>query len=375
MPGRERPKIPCSRPSLGEEELAEILKVFRTRWLGMGAVVEEFEGALKGYLGARNVVAVNTGTSALHISLNSMGIGEGDEVILPSLTFVASVQAVLACGSRPVFCDVYPETLTISVEDVYKRLTRRTRAIMPVHYGGNSCHMDELLSLGRRKGITVIEDAAHAFGSSYKGRKIGSFGDMTCFSFDPIKTVTCGEGGAVATPHDDMATIIRKKRILGIDKEAWRRRGKPAWFYEVGTQGYRYHMSNINAAIGLAQLKKVNEFIRRKRQICKAYDSAFGKIDGITLIKRDYKECGPFFYVIRVKKERDSLITYLRKYRIEPQVHYIPNHIQPLFKSMRVRLPYTEMLFKEILTLPLYYEMTDNDVEKVINAVRRFFKG
>jgi len=373
MPGQKRPELPTSRPCFGKEELAGVERVFKSRWLGMGAFVEEFENALKEYLGAKNVVAVNTGTSALHIALDSIGIGQGDEVILPSLTFIASVQAVLACGARPIFCDVYPETLTISIEDVQRKFTRRTKAVMPVHFGGSPCAMDDLLSLGRKKGIMVVEDAAHAIGSSYKGMKIGSFGDITCFSFDPIKTVTCGEGGVVATPYEEVARIIRKKRVLGIDREAWRRRGKPAWFYEVGTQGYRYHMSNINAAIGLAQLKKVNEFIRRKRQICKAYDSAFGKIDGITLIKRDYKECGPFFYVIRVKKGRDSLITYLKKHGIAAQVHYIPNHIQPLFKTMSKRLPFTEMLFKEILTLPMFFEMTDSDVERVIKSVRQFF--
>jgi len=375
MPGQKKADLPTSRPSLGKEELAGVERVFKSRWLGMGAFVEKFENALKEYLGSKNVVAVNTGTSALHIALDSIGIEQGDDVILPSLTFIASVQAVLACGARPIFCDVYPETLTISIEDVQRRLTRRTKAVMPVHFGGIPCAMHELLRLGRKKGIMVVEDAAHAIGSSYKGMKIGSFGDITCFSFDPIKTVTCGEGGAVATPYDDVAKAIRKKRILGIDREAWRRRGRRAWFYEVDTQGYRYHMSNISAAIGLVQLKKVNEFIRRKRQICKAYDSAFKKIDGIALIKRDYRECAPFFYVIRVKKGRDSLITYLKQQGILAQVHYIPNHIQPLFKGARKRLPCTEMLFKEILTLPMFYEMTDSDVERVIKSVRQFFGG
>lgn len=373
MPGREKPDIPCSRPSLGEEELAEIRKVFASRWLGMGTVVEEFERALREYLGAKNVIAVNTGTSALHIALDSIGMKAGDEVILPSLTYIASVQAVLLSRARPVFCDADPDTLTISIDDVRRKLTRRTKAVMPVHFGGNPCRMDELLSLAKKKRVMMIEDAAHAFGSSYQGKKIGGFGDITCFSFDPIKNITCGEGGAVSASDDDISGVIRKKRVLGIERKS-HKNGESAWPYVVNTLGYRYHMSNINAAIGLVQLKKINKFIKRKRQICMAYDRTFGRLDEVELVKRNYKECAPFFYVLKVKENRDSLLKYLRGRGIEAKIHYVPNHIHPLFKRAG-RLPITEKLWDTLLTLPLYYEMTDDEVDRVIQSVRTFFEG
>ncbi len=182
--------IPIARPSIGAEELSEVKKAFETGWLGMGATVFEFEKQLKQYLGAEHVIAVNTGTSALHIALEGFGIKQGNEVIVPSLTFAASVQAVISCGAKPVFCDVYEDTLNIDIEDMAKRITPRVKAIMPVHYGGLACKIDELLKIAHDKGIVVIEDAAHAFGSTYQGRKIGTFGDATCFSFDPIKNIT-----------------------------------------------------------------------------------------------------------------------------------------------------------------------------------------
>jgi perosamine synthetase len=189
--------IPVQRPYLGQEELTAVAKVFDGRWLGMGAVTQEFEERLREFLGAKYVLAVNTGTAALHLALTALDIGPGDEVIVPSLTFVSSVQATLAVGARPVFCEVNEDTLTIDVHDVGRRVTVRTRAVMPMHYGGLVCDMDALLPFAREKKIWVVEDAAHAFGSSYEGRKVGTLGDVTCFSFDPVKNISCGEGGAI----------------------------------------------------------------------------------------------------------------------------------------------------------------------------------
>jgi len=188
--------LPVSRPSIGHEELKEVEKVFSTGWLGLGSTVFEFEEQLRDYLEAKHVIAVNTGSTAMHIALDAFGIKEGDEVIVPSLTFCASVQVITDLGARPVFCEINPDNLNMDISDVRKRITRRTKAIMPVHYCGQPCDMDALMEISRKQNIIIIEDAAHAFGSSYKGKKIGSFGDATCFSFDPIKNLTCGEGGA-----------------------------------------------------------------------------------------------------------------------------------------------------------------------------------
>jgi dTDP-4-amino-4,6-dideoxygalactose transaminase len=367
--------LPVSRPAIGIEELEEIRKVFETGWLGLGSTVFEFEKAVKEYLGAKNVIAVNAGTTALHIALDAFGITEGDEVIVPSLTFCASVQVITALKAIPVFCEIDPDTLNMDIEDVKRKITPKTKAIMPVHYCGNACDMDSLLDIGKQNNILIIEDAAHAFGSSYKGKKIGSFGDVTCFSFDPIKNITCGEGGAVVLKDDTIAEEIRRKRILGIDKDTWHRyKNERSWFYEVTTQGYRYHMSNINAAIGLAQLKKFNTFIDRKKNIVKRYNEKLANINGISILKWDLAETAPFTYIMRVlNDQRNEMMDYLESKGVGSGVHYIANHIQPYFSRYAQPMPVTEKIWTEIITLPLFYEMTDKDIDLVVQSVIAFF--
>lgn len=364
-----------SRPSLGEHELERVKEVFDSGWLGHGVSVLEFEKQVQELLGARHVVAVNTGTSALHIALDALKIGVGDEVIVPSLTFCGSVQAITALNAIPVFCEVQPETLNIDVEDARQRITDKTRAIMPVHFCGNACELDSLLALGRENGLYIVEDAAHAFGSSYKGRMIGSFGDITCFSFDPIKNITCGEGGAVVTSDDHVADLVRRKRMLGMDRNGWRRNSSERNnIYEVNTQGYRYHMSNINAAIGLAQLPKLNLFRERKRHIVRQYNECFERISELKILRWNLKESCPFAYVLLVQDGlRDILRAFLSEHDVGTGVHYIPNHLQPHFAPYSRPLPITEQLYQQLLTLPLYYEMTEEDVAQVIQAVSMFF--
>jgi len=366
--------LPVQRPSVGIEELEEVRKVFATGWLGLGSTVFEFEKKVKEFIGAKNVIAVNTGTTALHIALDAFGIGEGDEVIVPSLTFCATIQVITALRAVPVFCEVDPTTLNVDVDDVKKRITSNTKAIIPVHYCGNACNMDSLLKIGRDRHILIVEDAAHAFGSSYKGKKIGSFGDVTCFSFDPIKNITCGEGGAVVLADDEIAEEIRRKRILGIDKDTWHRyKNERSWFYEVTTQGYRYHMSNINAAIGLVQLGKFARFIEKKRRIVHQYNEAFKNLPGIELIRWDLAETAPFCYILRVLNDRrDEAMDFLKEKGVGSGVHYVANHIQPYFAKYAKPLPVTERIWQEILTLPLYYDMSDDDVELVIRSMTDF---
>jgi perosamine synthetase len=365
-------KIPVQRPCLGDDEVEAVREVFAGRWLGMGPVTAAFEQRLREYLGAKHVVAVNTGTSALHLALEGLGLGRGDEVLLPSLTFVASPQAVLAAGARPVFCEVRPETLTLDVQDAARRVGPRTKAIMPVHYAGLACEMDEVLTLARGRGLRVVEDAAHAFGSLYKGRRVGTLGDVTCFSFDPIKNITCGEGGAVVTDDDEVARRVVPKRILGMDSHSWSRRDDRRWSYEVVCPGFRYHLSDVNAAIGLRQLARLEEFKARKQEIVRRYDAAFSDLGGVKTL-RHTKEAFPFLYVLRVTDgRRDQLRTHLEARNVATGIHYIPNHLQPLFHEEAGPLPVTEQLFNEIVTLPLYFEMTDPDVDAVIAGVRSF---
>jgi len=369
--------IPVARPSIGKEELSAINNVFETGWLGLGSVVFEFENKIKEYLPVANVIAVNTGTTALHIALDAFEIKSGDEIITPSMTFAASIQAITQTGAVPVFCEIRENDLNIDIDDLRKKITSKTKAIMPVHYCGKACEMETLLEIGKKYNIKILEDAAHAFGSSYQGKKIGSFGDAACFSFDPIKNITTGEGGAVVLADNEMAEKIRRKRILGIDKDTWHRyKNERSWFYEVVEQGYRYHMSNINAAIGLEQLKKLNLFIERKREIVKQYDAAFVSMKGIKILENDYKETAQFCYIIRILDgKRDKLMEYLKNEGVGSGVHYIPNHLQPFFKAYATKLPITEMLGEEIITLPLYFNMTDKDIALVIKSVKEFFSA
>ena len=367
--------IPVSKPSIGKEELAAVKKIFDSGWLGMGSSVKQFEDEISAFLGGSSVIAVNTGTTAIHLALDALGITAGDEVIVPSLTFVATIQAITATGAVPVFCEIEPDTLNIDVKDAAKRITPRTKAIIPVHYRGMPCDMAGLISITKNKNIKIVEDAAHAFGSHYKGKPIGSFGDVTCFSFDPIKVVTCGEGGAIAIRDSSLASLIQKKRILGIDKDTWSRyKHERSWFYDVLVPGYRYHMSNINAAIGLVQLKKFKKMNSKRIAIAKKYDKELGKIDGLELLKTDYKDIAFFMYIIKVKKDRDGLMKHLKADGIDSGIHYIPTHLFTLYKKYSTSLPATEKVWEEILTLPLYPGLSSTEQAKVIGSIKSFYK-
>lgn len=363
--------IKVSRGCLGKEELARVKEAFDYGYFGLAGMVLEFEEELKKYLGAQQVVTTNNCTSALHLALDALGIGEGDEVIVPSLTFIGSFQAISVTGAAPVPCEVYPDTLCMDIADVRKRITLKTKAVIPVHYAGNPCDMDALLKIAKEHDIRIVEDAAHALGSYYKGRKIGSFGDITCFSFDSIKNITCGEGGAIICQDTELADLLRQKRLLGIDRKShaatWKERSLS---YEVKTQGFRYHMSNINAAIGLEQLKKIDSFISRRREICRKYDSAFGKMLGVNCLPINYDEVAPHIYVMHVGNgKRDKLIAYLKDIDIETGINYIPNHLQPFYRRENADLPVTEKAYQEILTLPLHCGLSDADVSRVIQGV------
>ena len=367
--------IPVSKPSIGFEELNAIRPVFDSGWLGMGAITYEFEEKIKEYIGAKCVISTNTGTSAIHLALDSYGLKKGDEVIVPSMTYAASIQAILSTEATPVFCESRTKDLSIDIQDVKNRITKRTKAIIPVHYCGQSCDMNELLDIAESNDIIIIEDAAHAFGSKYKDEYLGSFGHATCFSFDPIKVITCGEGGAILTNNDKIAEIMRNKRILGIDKETWfRYKGKRQWSYDVTEKGYRYHMPNFSAAIGIAQLEKIETFIERRREICIKYDEYFKKLKTVNILKIDYKETVPFIYIIRIKNNlRQRFIEHLKRDNVDTGIHYLPNHFHAYFKQfVKEPLPNTEKLGEQIVTIPLFVDMSDEQVKIVIDSILTF---
>lgn len=369
--------IKVSKGCLGDEELAAVREVFETGYFGHGPKVVEFEEALKQYLGAEHVIATNTGTAALHLALDALGIGAGDEVIVPSLTYAASFQAIKATRAAPVPCEVERDTLLADLKDMERRITPRTKALMPVHYAGSPCDMKALLKLKERSGLRIVEDAAHAFGATYQGRRIGSFGDITCFSFDSIKNITCGEGGAIACRESGLAELMRQRRALGMKRDSpavtsWK---ECDWRFEVITQGFRYHMSSIHAAAGLVQLTKADGFIARRREICRRYDQAFRDLPRLQSLRINYDHAAPHIYVVRVRDgQRDALMQSLKNADIETGINYIPNHLHPYFRQAGVSLPETERAYGEILTLPLHCGLSDRDVEAVIGCVRRFFE-
>lgn len=370
------PAFPTSRPSLGAEEFEALQAVFESRWLGTGALTKQFQEEIASFLGVRHVVAVNSGTAAMHIALEALGIGGGDEVIVPSFTFVSTIQAIVVTGARPVFCDIELDTGQMDVTDAISRITPRTRAILPVHYGGSTVDMDRLLKAASEHSLRLVEDAAHAFGSTYRGRKIGSLSDVTCFSFDPIKNITCGTGGAVTTNDDGLAYKLTLLSNVGLPVDSWTRLTQPdGQKFDVAGHGYRYRMVDLNAAIGLQQLTKAGHFRCRKVEIAKRYDEAFRDLPGIKLLRRDWNETFPFHYAIRVLDGRQAdLASRLRASGIGTTVHFTPNHFHTAFAAYASKLPATEQLFSEILTLPLFVELTDTDAEFVIGQVCSFFR-
>ena len=369
--------IPVQRPSLGPEELQAVERVFKSGWLGLGEVTQAFESELRRFLGAGHAVAVSNGTAALHLALDILDLKPQDEVLVPTSTFVATPQAVVMAGATPVFCDVDPGTFNLDVRDAASRITPRTKAILPVHYGGTGCNMDAVHRLAAEAHLHVVEDAAHAYGSMYKGRMIGTLSELTCFSFDPIKNITCGEGGAVVTSDQSLAEKVAARRVLGIVRDATPRPDAAhPWSYTVAEPGFRYHMGNLNAAIGLEQMKRFDAFRKRRRAIAGRYDEALAGISGLLLREQHLQETCPFFYVVRVLDgRREALISHLKESGVMTGVHYVPNHLHRLFADRSTSLPIAERLGQEILTLPLFYEMTDEQVDFVIAAVRRFFSG
>lgn len=370
--------VRLSKSILGAEEVAAVTDVLlNDGYLGMGKYVRDFEGRLRDYLNRKHVICVNSGTAALHLALMALGLKKKDEVLVQSLTFVSCFQAISAAGAVPVACEIIPETCTIDLKDAQRRLTKNTKAIMPVHYASRVGELDEIFKFAKKNNLRVIEDAAHAFGTVYKGKKIGSFGDISCFSFDGIKNITCGEGGAVVTDDDKIAEFIMDARLLGVKKDTAKRyQGLRSWEFDVTHHGYRYHMSNIFAAIGLAQLKRLEkEFKPMRQELAKYYHDALKGIPGIILFPDDYKEILPHIFPIRVLgKKRDALRQCLWDNNIECGVHYCPNHLLTLFASKSLKLPVTELVYRQLLTLPLHPDLSKNDQNKVVRCVNNFME-
>ena len=373
--------IRLSRSDIGEAERQGVMAVMRNGYLGMGSEVRTFEQQLSEFLGGgHQVVCVNTGTAALQLGLQACDLGPGDEVLLPSLTYVASFQAVAATGARPVACDIEPQSLTLNPEDMRRRITSRTKAVMPVHYASGPGRLEEVYEVAEQHGLRVVEDAAHAFGCRLGNRLVGSFGDLVCFSFDGIKNITCGEGGAVVTRDEAAAERIRNARLLGVEKDTEKRyEGQRSWDFDVTAQGWRYHMSDLMAAIGRAQLRRFPEFAAHRVTLARTYDYLLQGSDHVRELGLDYGPVVPHIYPIRVAAGlRDALRLHLENEGIQTGLHYKPNHLLSFFRQQNVQeqaCPISEQVFTEIMTLPLHTLMSRDDVKLICDSIERFFNG
>lgn len=360
--------IRLSKSCLSPAEKAAVVGVLDREFLGMGAEVQQFEAVLSEFLGRRAVCVVN-GTAALQLAMQAIGVGPGDEVLVQSLTYVASFQAVSATGAKPVACDVLPETLTLDLRDAEQRLTPRTRAIMPVHFAGGVGQLDEVYAFAKKHRLRVVEDAAHAFGTTYRGQRIGSFGDISCFSFDGIKNITSGEGGCIVTNDAEVLRRSQDARLLGVESDTEKRySGQRSWTFDVTAQGWRYHMSNIMAAIGIEQLKRLPEFSEKRRQLARRYDQLLGSSARIMRLSLDYSDVVPHIYVIRIQglPDQSRLRTKLLERGIQTGTHYQPNHTLSFFRNdFENPFPATEAIFPDLLTLPLHPDLQSHDVDFV----------
>lgn len=371
------PELPVFEPYIGIHTVKAVTDALDIGWLGMGAFTKEFEDKIGAFLGlsGRYVLTTNTGTSALHLALLAAGIGRGDEVIVPSFNFVADMQAITATGAEVAFCDIRPDSLGVDVESVARLVSTRTKAVMPLHYAGIPCDLDGLYDVADRHGLQVIEDATHAFGSTHRGRRIGSFGHLTCFSFDAVKVVTSLDGGAVICRSEEELSRLQHYRLLGIDKDTVERyKNQRAWEYDVVSEGFRYHLTNINAAIGLSQLARVDGFIESRRATCQWYNEQLAGLDGIQTPQTDFASVSPFIYFLRVRPSwRLEFIDFLRSQGVATGIHFMAAHQYSFYaESRRDALPVTEQVADEIVTLPLHSHMPREKAERVVNAVQAF---
>ena len=370
--------IRLSKSCVNEAEKEAVLGVLDREFLGMGEEVKLFEDSLTLFFN-RPVVCVTNGTAALHLALQASDIGPGDEVLVPSLTYIASFQAISATGAMPIACDISEDTYLLDLNDAEERLTSKTKAIMPVYYTGGVGNLNELYDFSEKYNLRVIEDAAHAFGSTYQNRRIGSFGDISCFSFDGIKNITSGEGGCIVTDDKDILQKVRDARLLGVEKDTENRfLGQRSWDFNTTYQGWRYHMSNIMAAIGIEQLKRFPKFALKHQKLAKHYDKIFLNHHKIQPIPRDYNSVVPHIYVIRIHgmKDRKHIQKELLKKGIQTGYHYQPNHWVDFFRqSANQTLPVTESIFPELLTLPLHPDLNIEDVSFVAFELINIFEN
>lgn len=369
-----------SPPAVGPEERAAVAEVLESDWITTGPKTRQFEAEFARLVHAPLALALNSCTAGLHIGLVAMGVGPGDEVITTPMTFSASVNVIEHVGARPVLVDIDPVTLQISPGAIERAITPRTRVILPVHYTGHPCDMDAILDLAGAHGIRVLEDAAHALPARYRGRMVGSIGDLTAFSFYATKNLTTAEGGMLTGRDEELLERARMLSLHGMSRNAWNRYGAGgSWYYEVVAAGFKYNMTDIQAAIGLVQLGKLDAFQARRREVVERYDAAFGSQPYFEIPPRSAEiEHAWHLYVLRLNLDaltidRDRFIHELRERNIGTSVHFIPVHLHPYYRDKYgyapADLPVSHATYERIVSLPLHPRLSDRDVDDVIEAV------
>lgn len=373
------------KPFISEDEVNEIVDTVRSGWLSMGPKTIKFEDGFNNYIGSKRSIAVNSWTAAGHLTLEAFGIERGDEVIVPDMTFPATAEIVCYFGAKPVIVDVDEDTLNISVEAIEKAITPKTKAIIPVHYGGQPCDMDEILALAKKHNLRVMEDAAHALPATYKGKKIGSVSEVTCFSFYATKTLSTGEGGMICTDNEDIADRCTIMRLHGINRDAWKRYTEAgSWYYEVVAPGFKYNFTDLQASLGIPQLKKVDFMWECRKNIAKIYTEEFQNNELMTLhtVKND-RESSWHLYPIRLNLEklninRAQFIEELKKLNLGVGVHFMPVH-QHLYYKNEFELsdsnyPVSTKIFPRLVSLPIYPGMTNSQVYRVVDIITDLLK-
>ena len=377
--------IPFHLPEIGEEEINAVVETLRSGWLTTGLKTKQFEREFAAQIGASHAVALNSCTAALHLALEAVGVSEGDEVIVPTMTFAATAEVVHYCRAAPVLVDCLSDTLNIDVEAIERAITPRTKAIIPVHFAGQPCEMNRILELARARNIKIIEDAAHALPAEFQGKMVGTLGDITCFSFYATKTITTGEGGMATTENAEWAERMRILSLHGISRDAVNRyTPEGSWYYEICYPGYKYNLTDMASALGIAQLRKCQDFRNIRHRYAIRYNEAFNDIPEIMIpeVKEDIEHAW-HLYVIqldleRLRVDRDQIIDLLKQQGIGTSVHFIPLHLHPYYRnnmySSSKDFPVANQVFARIISLPIYPKMTDADVQHVIDNLTRLIR-
>jgi len=370
--------IPFYKLSINNDEIEAVVEVLKNGWLTSGEKAVEFENNFARYVGADYAISLNSCTAALHCALKAVGVGYGDEVIVPAMTFVATAQAVEYCGAIPVIVDVDYNTHCISIDNIKKAINNKTKAIIPVHYSGQPCDIENIIEIAHKHKLFVIEDAAHALPSYYNGKLIGTFGDATCFSFYANKTITTGEGGMVTTNNIEIAEKIRKLRLHGVDKDILKRKNGLSWSYDIVCLGYKYNMSDINAAIGIVQLRKADIMHTKRTKIAEMYNKSFDQSVYITPYTVDkHKISSWHLYPLKLNTNfkdfsiewRDKLILLLRQRKIAVSVHYTPLYRFSYYRKNIAEFPMSEAIYESTISLPIYPELPEDEVNYIIENI------